>query len=774
MDKNNISIKDFVEYEWGDNEDIVKAFRSDKAKIVDVPTLIVGIGGTGVTAAKTVKEKIEQHYSSKSAKKLEFLFIDTDAASTAGLQDSDTLIIQSADTAVLLKEYRDKSRCPNPVLSPEITEWLDPCLSPFRVMNGAAGIRQAGRLILFLNINRVIRILQQKLDKISVGYDLQQTRVKVHIFFGVGGGTGSGMFVDISYIIRELCKNCEIQGFVYMPDVSCLKKGLHDVHKRNIKRNGFAALKEIEQLMTLTPGEEFKQSYSGGTINVNSTYPIFDFCVLVGSKQDGRRKLFSEKEVHDRVAEYLLLELNQKEKNAFDFESFKCNLCADAGTDGCSQKAKGDEKNNQNGVKENLDNKETVTQKPNKFFSRYVSLDADAKYLPTNYFYRCWLEDVFKMIYDGLDKDWNEINWQVREHRNGYWNKHKEKAKLFSKASEEELNKNILKSMEEDKASIGLPPTSLYAKLNLLGKNVERMCKELDKTYNAKCFLRIRKSRFYKCYKDAVKSDAGFDNVLIRIKNYNKDFTELMTEIYKKCENYKYAKIDNGAFEFAEDAFHGIRRQQKYTNSIKRAAEIITDDFINDPDLWLGNKRTKHGRYLVEHIASIVNTAFEESGCASIGELMEFSTSAGFSAIQDKFEKDVLGNLKASQLFPIKPGNIALALPNFSAVKILAHSDSDPIQSWSENWESESSDMISDFPNKMHDRVAMGVYVSGYSLNYYDGMEDFENEYQKHKCAGLCLFDNKLKGWNRDFTVKCDKKDEEESSAAQNTRSPQV
>lgn len=753
MAAKQINIKDFVEYEWGEtgSEDIVKAFRSENVGLADVPTLIIGIGGTGVTAAKTVKEKVEQHYSSKSAKKLEFLFIDTDAASTAGLNGSDTLIIQSADTAVLLKEYRDNPKCQNPVLSPEITNWLDRCLSPFRVMNGAAGIRQAGRLILFLNINRVIQLLQQKLDKISVGYDLQQTRVKVHIFFGVGGGTGSGMFVDISYIIRELCKNCEIQGFVYMPDVSCMKKGLHEVHKRNIKRNGFAALQEIEQLMTLAPGEPFIQSYSGGTINVNTTYPIFDFCVLIGSKQNGRKRVLSEKEVHNHVAEYLLLELNQKEKNSFDFESFKSNLCADSGTDCCSEEAKANAENSP----KDLIEKSTNNNERRKHFSRYASVDADAKYLPTNYFYRWWLGEVFDKIYQWLYSERNEINVEIEKNRKRYWNAHKETIGLiWNKEREATLNRDILKSMKEDKDSSGLPPISYQAKLNYLGKNLDKISDKVEKTYNTKQYLRIKRSRFYKCYKNVVKSDDGFDSVLNRIKGYNQDFTELMTEIRKRCENYKHAKIDNSAFEFAEKAFHRIRQENEYTDSIEKAAGIITDDFLNDPDLWLGRKRTEHGRYLVEHIASIVNTAFEESGCASIGHLMDFSTSAGYSAIQDSFEKGVLDKLFASQLFPIKEGNMALALPNFTAVKILAHSNSERIQCWCENWENKSSaEKISDFPNQMHDRIAMGIYVSGYSLDFYEGMEDFEHEYHRSKSAGLRLFANNYKKWRRDFSV---------------------
>ena len=808
MEEKQINIKDFVEYEWRemDNGALVKAYRNDNVGTVDVPTLIIGIGGTGVAAARTVKDKLEQRYNPKSTKKLEFLFIDTDSASVAGLKGSDTLVIQSADTAVLLREYRDKSGCSGSVLSSEITKWLDPSLSPFRVMNGAAGIRQAGRLILFLNISRVIRMLEQKLNKISVGYDLQLTRVKVHIFFGVGGGTGSGMFVDISYIIRELCKNCEIQGFVFMPDVSCMKKGLHDVHKRNIKRNGFAALKEIEQLMTLKPGENFIQSYADKTINVDSTYPIFDFCVLVGSKQNGRRALASEKEVYDHVAEYLLLELNQKEKNSFDFESFKSNLCADTGTNGCPQKVSTVAPNGsavnaivpangQNGELavddvESAETDKTSVQeekacsgndlKSYKPFSRYVAVDADAKYLPSNNFYSWWIEEVFGRICRGLEagpgiRRTDAISAEIKKHSNIYWKKHKSDIHFFGSKNHTKLVAYTLAdSMRENAPNINTPPASLSAKLNLLGSHAKEFNSELDEAYHTRYLFRRRKLRFAKCYKQVVESDDGFRGKLNKIIEYSQDFTELMTEIHNKCKDYKNTMIDNSAFEFSERAFFDIRKKEKYTNSVDRAAEIIVDDFINDPDLWLGKKRTKRGSYLVEHVASIVVEAFEESGCASIGQLLAFSSKAGVSAIQDYFEDTVLNNLHASQLFPIKAGNIAQMLPDYSAVKILAHSNEHPIQRWAEEWEMKSTDLISDFPNQMHDRVAMGIYASGYSLACYDGMEDFENEYTKSQSAGVNLFANECKSWNRDFTVGCNNKQKDASTVTQDPQGEQL
>ena len=160
-------------------------------------------------------------------------------------------------------------------------------------MNGAAGIRQAGRLILFLNFQRIYDALQRKLSKISENYDASKCRPRIYLFAGIGGGTGSGMFIDLSYMMRSI-QNVDLQGVIFMPDVSCLKPNLRETHKKNIQRNGFAALKELDYLMILDRvGESFRQDYPGG-IGVDRNDPVFDLCMLVGAQEDGRTPIGSE------------------------------------------------------------------------------------------------------------------------------------------------------------------------------------------------------------------------------------------------------------------------------------------------------------------------------------------------------------------------------------------------------------------------------------------------------------------------------------------------
>lgn len=735
MSMPSVDIKAFVDHQWReiDNGSLVHAFRSKSTKLTDAPTLIIGIGGTGVAAARTVKRKVEQHYHPQEAKKLEYLFIDTDEASVAGLKGSDTLIIQNADTAVLLREYKERGPTCNAALFPEIKEWLDPELSPFRVMNGAAGIRQAGRLILFLNIDRVFHMLQQKLDKVAVGRDLQNTRIKVHIFTGIGGGTGSGMFVDISYLIRSLRPNCEIQGFVFMPDVSCMKPGLHDVHRSNIKRNAWAALREIEQLMTMESYQEvFRQTYPGKLAQISTSSPVFDFCVLVGSMQNGRRAVCSEREILERTAEYLLLELHQKEPGGFDFESHKSNLCVQSGTD--------------------------------YYFTRYVAVDAAAKCLPVDFYYSWWLNDVLQLICDGLKASFSEKDGIIKEigdNIDTHWDNVKDKA-----VKGNEFADTIEQFLQTQIKDHDVPPKSLAAKLNLLGDHAKDAQSEIQE-YMMPWSIRNKKRKkapkvglkrkkwrqMIKHYKSIYMKDNSYRPDLENIAKLSTQFSQLMREIQGKCQKYADTKLPRSSFPFTEEAFQLLHSRNEYTDSVNVAALKIVNDFLQNSDLWLGYKLSSMENCLSDHVAALVCDEFGKSSCASIYTLLKYSTQAGAPAIQNQFEETVLNELHAAQLWPIKSGVMASTLKDYSIERILAYPDEPTVQRMTEDWCEKAKEEFSPLPTQLHDRVVMGIYASGYSLRSYEGIDGLEREYNKAaNRAGTYLYAGERADWNRPFS----------------------
>ncbi len=170
-----------------------------------------------------------------------------------------------------------------------ITDWLSPELLITDGISGASGVRQAGRLLLFTKINQVVQTIERKIKVLSEGTN---KRLTVFIMTGISGGTGSGCFLDISYIIRGILERehgsagvdkVSILGYLFTPDVNLSNKSLNTHTSEYIKKNGFAALKELDYWMNVDErNERFKQQY-GNILNVNSAMPPYNLCHLISA-----------------------------------------------------------------------------------------------------------------------------------------------------------------------------------------------------------------------------------------------------------------------------------------------------------------------------------------------------------------------------------------------------------------------------------------------------------------------------------------------------------
>lgn len=156
-------------------------------------------------------------------------------------------------------------------------------------MNGAAGVRQAGRLLLFTKINQVVGAIDKKIKTLSVGTN---KKLMVFLLTGLSGGTGSGAFLDIAYIVRGIIERdygsagidrVNTLGYLFTPDVNLSNKSLSEHTREYIRKNGYAALKELDYWMNVdSRGERFQQQY-GNILTVNSPLPPFNLCHLISA-----------------------------------------------------------------------------------------------------------------------------------------------------------------------------------------------------------------------------------------------------------------------------------------------------------------------------------------------------------------------------------------------------------------------------------------------------------------------------------------------------------
>lgn len=296
--------------------------NAKKSDVFNKPLLVIGLGGSGYDALSRAKEKMINCFKTNSKGELEgveFLEIDTDDRDmkncfsnpkVGNLNENEFKIFQNADIGAILRNRATNSD----VLPEEIDEWLDPNIPVAQIVHGAAGIRQAGRLLLHLNAIEIIDVLKAKLDKIRQSVVLSKNPINVVIFTGIGGGTGSGIFVDIAYMVRECIKEFSgqafITGIILMPDILSGDPNVDKITKENIKRNGFAALKELDHLMNLSETQDtYSQRFPGGFVIDSTNEAIFDRCVLVSSMAEGRLLLPNAKEHAYNIAAEMLIDM---------------------------------------------------------------------------------------------------------------------------------------------------------------------------------------------------------------------------------------------------------------------------------------------------------------------------------------------------------------------------------------------------------------------------------------------------------------------------------
>ncbi len=243
--------------------------------------ICIGLGGTGKDAVKKLKREVFRRLKPDDPdspiptyRNIKFLVVD---------QDDSGLNLASDISNI------DKS-----------TEYFD--ISDHEG-GQTARTRQASRCLLI----RQARLFKARLTTVireailGVCGDLH-----IYIFSGISGTTGSGIFLDVCYIVRHVLEtlgkdSAQVSGYFFLPDVnlSVPSVGGNPLISRQIKRRGYAALKELDYHMDLeNVHDRFVQDYF--SFSINTCRPPVDMCFLIsaassdgGMIEDGYRHAVS-------------------------------------------------------------------------------------------------------------------------------------------------------------------------------------------------------------------------------------------------------------------------------------------------------------------------------------------------------------------------------------------------------------------------------------------------------------------------------------------------
>ncbi len=289
-------------------------YEGTRVTPTDDPILFVGLGGTGIDALLRVKNEVQSRMPlpkgdngqllATSPLNIAFLALDTDQETfmkTHGIASFDKagdetlkLFVDGLPQVIASVVQKD--------LDKEEWNWYDPELTANGGLDGANGIRQIGRFMLFQRINDVCARFKIAIERVLRA--AKTNSLKIFITTGIGGGTGSGTFLDVAYILRDLAlamtPNVQVHGYIFTPDLN-KRIGGDDT---SLYRNGFASLKELDYWMSCAEHkQQFVQRYNNSYI-VKSLNKPFDFCHII-TAQDANHNIVTYKEAMDSVGSNL-------------------------------------------------------------------------------------------------------------------------------------------------------------------------------------------------------------------------------------------------------------------------------------------------------------------------------------------------------------------------------------------------------------------------------------------------------------------------------------
>ena len=258
------------------------------------PTLFLGLGGTGLKTLDILKRTL---IKSDSRKKLPagyaFLAFDCDRNDIATLkylhQDTEAFHIGIEKPKEWFQANRGDDWC----------GFVTQGKFPANALDGAGQYRQIGRMCLFDKYDRCRTALRDTITQILPQGD-RTGPVKLEVFMvnSICGGAGSGTFLDMAIILRELSRTAgwdiSITALIVTGDVYRNRKSVSHSEEEQYIANTYACIRDINYLQDRNSPHLDQQvnqplviQYPNEKISVTSR--LFDLVLLVqGSNEKGK------------------------------------------------------------------------------------------------------------------------------------------------------------------------------------------------------------------------------------------------------------------------------------------------------------------------------------------------------------------------------------------------------------------------------------------------------------------------------------------------------
>lgn len=283
-----------------------------------LPTLVIGVGGTGLRVLQRVKERLLETYYGEVPPQITLLEFDTALQSPAdnfcGVQLNEEMIQGSSGNSAIqemhliqtsvnytmdhaLKDAREKK---DPCWAWMEIDKLDRLLPPSArvILDGAGAFRPIGRTAFFLNYNYVEMKLREAMrqvmtepievntaDLLAGENKADQAKTKRNVFLvgSFAGGTGSGGFLDLAALLRSI-KDVDLAFTdIVLIGIIVLPRFFDNIAESVGRRvpNTYAGLRELDRFMCAHKRGTPYTFIGGHKKSVITENTLFDLCYLV-------------------------------------------------------------------------------------------------------------------------------------------------------------------------------------------------------------------------------------------------------------------------------------------------------------------------------------------------------------------------------------------------------------------------------------------------------------------------------------------------------------
>jgi hypothetical protein len=294
-------------------------------------TICIGLGGTGRDVLMRIRRLIvDRHGDFKQLPVISFVHIDTDKATSniTGLRTGNTYhgvdlrfsdsekvaaTMTRSEVDNLTKELsrRASNYDGSPGVYKNIESWFPPQLlkNLKAIDEGAQAIRPVGRLAFFHNYRKIKAAIEsaEQRTRGHEGFMIQkgwsvENKLNIFVVGSLCGGTGSGIFLDVAYCLRQMygSDGAQIVGYLIIsPEL------YGNAPDKNA--NAYAALKELNYYATT--GTTFKAEYDLQNLEfVEESRPPFEYVYLISNRTKNDYRILEKSKLCNIIAHKVTLD----------------------------------------------------------------------------------------------------------------------------------------------------------------------------------------------------------------------------------------------------------------------------------------------------------------------------------------------------------------------------------------------------------------------------------------------------------------------------------